>query len=331
MAKIDLDRLERLAGGLAVLFYGLLFLALITAIMGSGAGGLLLLLLGAVAHVGRVGLEELAAKRREPGGAPASSADDAERATGVRLKWLPREIRFGAAGSSGGVAGAALGRGGELLGAGTAGVRTSFAALRAEIRERPALPRHEEAGGAELEYDFDDFDEEPGLGDADFAGESDYALEPSLPGDPDFADGPDFAVGAEPLEDPPFDDRAKVRAVPDFGFDEEVAGGVFDGGREFGGEPETIDVPDFFSEPSEPAEPAEPVEPARSPRSRRARADAPTAQERYEARRRARGERVESEPIVVAVEAAEAPQPVRRRKPGGRPDPLQTRRPTRAR
>jgi hypothetical protein len=372
MAKLDLDRIERLAGGLAVLFYALLFLAFITAIMGSGGGGLLLLVLGAAAHVGRVGLEELAAKRREMGGAPASSADDSERATGLRLKWLPREIRFGSARPAGGrsaggrgevagrvatgageAAGAALGRAGELLGGGTEGVRTSFAALMAEIRERPAR-----AFGVdeEPEYDFGDLedvapqDDNPRAELADFA---DFADAPELGDLPEPAGAPDSGDSAAPsdapkrFDDPRFADEPRVRSVPDFGFDEEVAGGVFDGGREFGGDPDSIDVPSFFSEPSaapgpvrgpEPAEIDEPVR-VRARHSSNAKADAPTAQERYEARQRAREERAGREPrderelVAAAVEATEpqAPQQVRRRKPGARPDPLRTRRPTRAR
>lgn len=376
MAKFDLDRLERLAGYLAVLFYGLLFLAFITAVMGSGGGGLLLLVLGAVAHVGRVGLEELVAKRRELGGAPATGADDSERATGLRLKWLPREIRLAAgkraagrsgtsrqvpagsgeaagrvaagtgrvAAAAGEAAAAALGHAGELFGAGTASVRASFAALTAEVRERPDLGTAEMAlAAADLDYDFRDFEEEgdtepaaAATAEADFADEPDAFLEADLAGqdpldsslrDADLARDGDFATDLVPDDEPKFADEPRVRAVPDFGFEEEVAGGVFDGGRDFERERETIDVPDFFTEPAEPTEPAE------SPRAKRAKADAPTAQERYEARQRARGERGEAEPIVAAVEAAEtrAPQRVSRRQPGRRPDPLRTRRPTRAR
>ena len=325
MAKIDLDRLERLAGGLAVLFYGLLFLAFITVIMGSGGGGLLLLVLAAAAHVGRVGLEELAAKRRGIGGAPVTSAEDPERVTGLRLKWLPRELRFGARRSgTGGTA--------ALLSAGTAEVRTSFAALVAEIRERPASPDREAAARGGVEYDLPDFEDAPfedaGFGDVHFEGtDADPALDADVHHLPDSAAESGFLDPAEAIDGQRFLDEPAAAAVPDFGFDEEVAGGVFDGGRDFGGEPEAIDVPDFFIERTEP------TEPARRSTSRRAKADAPTAQERYEARQLARRERGEGEPVSVAVEVVEeqAPQRARRRKAGGRPDPLQTRRPTRAR
>jgi hypothetical protein len=261
---LDLDRLERLAGGLAVLFYVLLFLAFITAIMGSGGGGLLLLLLGAVAHVGRVGLEDFVERRREFGDAVTPEDDDAgERAIGLRLRWLPairlpRRIDLGAIRSRGAGLGG-LGRVGAMLGAARSDVRASFAALVAEIKERPA--------GARRSFDL------PHQG---------------------VEDVPEVA-----------DDEYDNFAVTD---------GRYEDFEAVDGEYEEIAEPELGIDSDPPPAPA-----------------APTAQERYEARQRARAERGEAEPIVAAVEAAETqrPQRVQRRQPGGRPDPLRTRRPTR--
>lgn len=57
MARFDQERLPKLAEALAVLFYALMFLALVCAFAGSAGSGFLLLLLGACAHVARVGIE----------------------------------------------------------------------------------------------------------------------------------------------------------------------------------------------------------------------------------------------------------------------------------
>jgi hypothetical protein len=57
MGGIDPERFPRLAEALAVLFYVLMFLALVCALAGSAGSGFLLLVLGACAHVGRVGFE----------------------------------------------------------------------------------------------------------------------------------------------------------------------------------------------------------------------------------------------------------------------------------
>jgi hypothetical protein len=294
----DLDRLERLAGGLAILFYVLLFLAFITAVMGSGGGGLLLLVLGAVAHVGRVGLEDFVERRRELGDVAAQEGDAGERAIGLHLSWLPeirlpRRIDLGAVrglaagfgAGSGGAVGDARGRVGATLATGRADVRSSLAALVAEIRERPAGTARP---SFDLSYEAVEDASEPDLYDGGFEedlvfADADAEVESSVEVDADFDAEDEFAVTDGRYED------------------FEVA-------------------EDDYEEIAEPRFAAEPA-----PRS-----DAPSAQERYEARQRARAERGEAEPIAVAVEAAETsrPQRVQRRQPGARPDPLRTRRRT---
>ncbi len=328
----DLDRLERLAGGLAAIFYALLFLAFITAVMGSGGGGLLLLVLGAAAHVGRVGLEDFVERRRAFGDAAGPEEGDAgERAIGLHVRWLPelrlpRRIDLGAVRSrvaaaalrarrsedtgeeasrsqaaadriagSGEAAGAALGRIGSMLATAGADVRTSFAALVAEIRERPAgTPRHP--------FDLPHQDVENASG-------------PDL-----YDDGIDEDLGFVAFED---DFAATSSRYEDF----EVADGEYE---DF----EVVDEEhgDFAVAEPEPDLDLQPLAAARPRRETAPTSDAPTAQERYEARQRARAERGQDEPIVAAVEAAETqrPQRVQRRQPGGRPDPLRTRRPTRS-
>lgn len=53
------DRLEQLREPLFVFFYAFVFTALVAAVCGAPGSALLLLVLGACAHVVRVGLEEL--------------------------------------------------------------------------------------------------------------------------------------------------------------------------------------------------------------------------------------------------------------------------------
>lgn len=65
MADIDPERLPRLAEALAVLFYVLMFLALVCALAGSAGSGLILLVLGACAHVCRVGFEGALEEQRK--------------------------------------------------------------------------------------------------------------------------------------------------------------------------------------------------------------------------------------------------------------------------
>jgi hypothetical protein len=62
MSGIDLDKLEEIAEGLALAFYLLMFMALVTLLAGSAGSGFLLLIAGACAHVGRAGLEEFIAQ-----------------------------------------------------------------------------------------------------------------------------------------------------------------------------------------------------------------------------------------------------------------------------
>jgi hypothetical protein len=68
MNGISLDKLEKIAEGLALGFYMLMFMALVTLLFGSAGQGFLLLLAGSVAHVGRAGIEEYVAQAR--GGEP---------------------------------------------------------------------------------------------------------------------------------------------------------------------------------------------------------------------------------------------------------------------
>jgi hypothetical protein len=64
MNGIGLDKLEEIAEGLALAFYLLMFIAVVTLLAGSAGQGFLLLLAGAVAHVGRAGIEEFVAQAR---------------------------------------------------------------------------------------------------------------------------------------------------------------------------------------------------------------------------------------------------------------------------
>lgn len=64
MNGIGLDKLEEIAEGLALGFYMLMFMALVTLFFGSAGQGFLLLLAGAVAHVGCAGIEEYVAQAR---------------------------------------------------------------------------------------------------------------------------------------------------------------------------------------------------------------------------------------------------------------------------
>jgi len=64
MNGISLDQLEEIAGGLALGFYMLMFMALATLLFGSAGQGFLLLLAGSIAHIGRAGIEEYVAQAR---------------------------------------------------------------------------------------------------------------------------------------------------------------------------------------------------------------------------------------------------------------------------
>jgi hypothetical protein len=67
MSGISLDKLEEIAEGLALGFYMLMFMALVTLLFGSAGQGFLLLLAGSLAHVGRAGIEEYVAQARHSG------------------------------------------------------------------------------------------------------------------------------------------------------------------------------------------------------------------------------------------------------------------------
>ena len=64
MNGIGLDKLEEIAEGLSLAFYLLMFIALITLLAGSAGQGFLLLVAGAIAHVGRAGIEEFVTQAR---------------------------------------------------------------------------------------------------------------------------------------------------------------------------------------------------------------------------------------------------------------------------
>ncbi len=59
MQQLDPLRLKKLAESLAIAFYVLMGLAFLTAVLGSPGTGLLLLILGACAHLVRVWFEDL--------------------------------------------------------------------------------------------------------------------------------------------------------------------------------------------------------------------------------------------------------------------------------
>lgn|GEM_PF-4214633 len=69
----DLDRLTSFAGALARLFWCLMALGFLTAVLGSPGTGLLVLILGAAAFVLRAGLEDFVRSRREPAEPPADA------------------------------------------------------------------------------------------------------------------------------------------------------------------------------------------------------------------------------------------------------------------
>jgi hypothetical protein len=58
MQAIDLERFEKIAEGLALLFYVLMFVALVMALAGSAGSGFLLLVVGSCAHIGQASLRE---------------------------------------------------------------------------------------------------------------------------------------------------------------------------------------------------------------------------------------------------------------------------------
>ena len=78
--RIDLSDLERLDGfaeALTRLFWCLMAIALIGAILGSPGTGFFLLVLGSLAFVGRAGLEDFVLSRREPAEDSGAKAPEA--------------------------------------------------------------------------------------------------------------------------------------------------------------------------------------------------------------------------------------------------------------
>jgi len=64
MKNIDLDKLEEIAEGLALGFYMLMFMALVTLLAGAPGSGFQLLIAGSLAQIGRAGIEEFVADAR---------------------------------------------------------------------------------------------------------------------------------------------------------------------------------------------------------------------------------------------------------------------------
>jgi hypothetical protein len=55
--NFDRERLEKLGEALPILFFALVFIAFLCAVVGSPGSGLLVLILAGAAHVARVGIE----------------------------------------------------------------------------------------------------------------------------------------------------------------------------------------------------------------------------------------------------------------------------------
>jgi hypothetical protein len=64
MKSFDLDKLEEIAAGLALGFYMLMFMALVTLLAGAAGAGFELLIAGSLAQVGRAGIEEFVSEAR---------------------------------------------------------------------------------------------------------------------------------------------------------------------------------------------------------------------------------------------------------------------------
>jgi hypothetical protein len=66
MQNVELDRLEKIEEGLALVFYVLMFVAFVMGLSGSTGSAFWLLVVGSCAHVGRAALAEfVAGKRRQ--------------------------------------------------------------------------------------------------------------------------------------------------------------------------------------------------------------------------------------------------------------------------
>jgi hypothetical protein len=77
MRGFDPDQLEETAEGLALGFYMLMLMALVTLLAGAAGSGFELLIAGSLAQVGRAGIEEFVAVRRAQ--LPASRGLSAQR------------------------------------------------------------------------------------------------------------------------------------------------------------------------------------------------------------------------------------------------------------
>jgi hypothetical protein len=64
MNGINMDKLEEIAEGLGLAFYLLMFMALVTLLVGSAGQGFLLLIAGSITHVGRAGIDEFVTHAR---------------------------------------------------------------------------------------------------------------------------------------------------------------------------------------------------------------------------------------------------------------------------
>lgn len=62
MQRFDRDKLEEIAEGLALGFYMLMFMALVTLLAGAPGSGFQLLIAGSLAQIGRAGIEEFVAQ-----------------------------------------------------------------------------------------------------------------------------------------------------------------------------------------------------------------------------------------------------------------------------
>jgi hypothetical protein len=64
MKSFDPDKLEEIAEGLALGFYMLMLMALVTLLAGAPGSGFELLIAGSLAQVGRAGIEEFVSQAR---------------------------------------------------------------------------------------------------------------------------------------------------------------------------------------------------------------------------------------------------------------------------
>jgi hypothetical protein len=92
--RIDITDLERLDGfteALGRLFWCLMVVAFLAAVLGSAGTGLLVLILGATAFVVRAGLEDFLRSRREPAEEPGITIHRTARPRDERPRQRPRQ------------------------------------------------------------------------------------------------------------------------------------------------------------------------------------------------------------------------------------------------